>query len=355
MPFSIATWRWIGLLLSAAVALASPHASAATACTLTQTLTPTIGTYSPGAVKAAAAPALQTRAGLSCPTSAITLLSSNKLKAKVHSANSFKLVRQGGTEAVGYVASADAAGTTPFVQDVALDFMQNNLLNALGLLGGSAVDVPLYLKTSTTAALPPVGTYVDTLTVDWEWFQCTAAVNAAGLCLLGTLDSGTGTTTITVKLIVSPVAATITLSSATTWDPVSGTSYPKALPASRRRATISVANPDIVPLDANKLKLVVPTPAGMIVALDGDGTGAGAAIRMTDGSPTSTLAFTYTAPDNILDDVDFSSDGGNNWDYYPISGDTVSEARITHVRLRPRGAMAKQSNFSMSLPYLVRP
>jgi hypothetical protein len=338
-----------GFVAGAAAILLSQGAHA---CTLTADVTATLSPYSPAAVKAGAVPAVPSRAGLMCDTAVLVLLSDNAIKAKFHSENGLTLKQQSGSATVDYAASVDPSGTYAFGQDTTINYMQNNLLNLLGLLGGSSADLPIYVKPKATATLPPVGVYTDRITIDWDWKMCTG-IGALGLCI-GILDQGVGRSTITVTLNVTPQNMTMTVTSATTWDPISGTLNPKAFPGSKRRQSLTVNNPDIVAVDTGTVQLVLPTPTGTMVALDGDGTGIGAAIRLADGAPASGMALSYVGPGDSGDDVDFSSDGGASWAYAPAAGNAASQRAITHVRLRPRGAMAKQSNFTVSLPYQVR-
>ena len=239
----------------------------------------------------------------------------------------------------------------PIAQNAQIDYMQNNLLNLLGLLGGSSAALPLYIRPGSAAGLP-YGDYVDTISVQWDWRICNVAY-VLGACV-GTLDQGTGRTDITVKLTVGPQDVTMTLSSVITWDPVNGTAWPFALPGAKGRTTLAVRNPDLVPLDSGSVALVYKVPTKASIALDGDGTASATIVGFTDGSPTSGTTLTYTAANSTTDDVDFSADDGVTWTYAPVPGNRASEAAITHLRFRPRGAMRESSNFTLSFPYLVR-
>jgi hypothetical protein len=334
----------VGLLLAAI--LFAP-ASAFAACAVSASVTTTLGTYSPSAVNAGAVPALQTRAGLVCPSAVLTLLSNNAIKAKFTSQNAFALLRQGGGGSVAYTASADLAGTVPFAQGQSVDYMQNNLLNLLGLLGGNSADLPFFVKPG--GSRPPVGAYSDTITIDWDWNLC-PGIGALGLCI-GVLDKNTGQSTVVVTLIVSPQDVIVTLSTRTTSDPVDGVSNPKAVPGSKQRVTMVVTNPDIVPLEAGSLNISLPTPAGMVLALDGDGATSGDAIRLADGAPASGVTLRYGGGSDGSDDVDFSADGGTQWSYAPIA---LQDGVITHIRIRPQRAMTAGSTFSVSVPYAMK-
>jgi spore coat protein U-like protein len=324
--------------------------SPAFACTVSPTLATNFGSYSPAAVKAGAVPALPSRAGLTCPTSVLVLLGGNYIRAKFNSQNGMMLLRAGGGT-VSYTASADPGATVKFSQDGTIDYMQNNLLNLLGLLGGSSADLPFYTKPAS-GALIAAGTYTDKITITWNWYIC-QGVGALSLCV-GDPVQGSGQSIIDVTLTVTPKAILVATSSRTTWDPVNGTTAPKAVPLSRRRSILSVQNPDIVPLDSGSLMLSMPIPLSQTIALDGDGTGSSSFVSLTEGSPASGLALTYTAPESTSDDVDFSNDGGLTWSYSPIAGSSTSAAEVNAVRLRPRGAMAAGSTFEISVPVIVK-
>jgi hypothetical protein len=314
-------------------------------------VTSNLGSYSPGAVKAAVVPALQGRGGLSCGSGVLILLSDNSVKAKFHSQNGFKLKQSSGTDLVTYIATAAPDGTSPFTEGATVDYMQNNLLNLLGLLGGSSADLPFFIKLSAST-MPSPGVYADRISIEWTWKIC-PGIGLLGLCV-GTTDAGMGSSTIDVTLIVSPRSVVTTLTGVTTWDPVNQALAPKAIPGARRRVSLTVTNPDIVPLDAGGVAVILPTPAGSVFTLNGDGVSAGAAIKFAEGTPASGMSVRYVSPVDQTDDVDFSSDSGLTWTYTPVSADLASQAAVTHVRIRPQGAMAKQSSFTTSASYLVR-
>lgn len=346
---------FLRLLASLLVAGCAAVALPANACTLVPSVTSTSGPFSPAAVKAAAVPAQSTRAGLTCDPSLVVLLGGTYIRATLRSTNGYKLLRTGGGGSIDYVASADAAGSYRFTTAApTIDYMQNNLLNLLGLLGGSSADLPFFVKPSS-GVLPPVGSYTDRVTIDWSWYLCPGGVSILGGLCLGRESKGVNQrATVDVTLTVAARSVTVAVTSVIVWDPANEANNPKDLPGSRRRVALGIANPDLVALDAGTLALVLPTPPRTLVALDGDGVSTGAAIRMTEGAPASGVAIRYDGPSSTTDDVDFSADSGASWAFVPVAGDSVSQGRVTHVRVRPRGAMAPSSSFSVSVPFLVR-
>jgi hypothetical protein len=332
-------------LLAAAVLMLL--AGTAQACSVSTAGPADYGPYSPQAVKQAAVPVQTSPIGLKCQTPLVLLLSNNYIRGKLHSDNGLRLVN--GANSIAYTASADPAGSFKFTQDGTIDYMQNSLLDLLGLLGQNA-DLPISIKptgvTLPSGAPPPIGVYTDRITMTWNYYVCT--LNLAGVC--GGLKQGTNVTTVlNVKLTVSANSVVLTTSTGTTWDPVNGTTNPKALPGGKRRMIVNVTNPDLVPVDKDTLGLNLWVPVGTSVALDGDGTTSGSFLNFTEGSPASALAVNYATPGSATDDVDFSSDRGMSWNYVPVAGDTVSQSAVTNVRVRPKGTMAAGSRFSLSV------
>lgn len=336
--------RW--LLVCAGVLFATP---AFAACSVTTPLSAAIGSDSSNALKAGVAPYTSTFGGFTCTSSSIlTLLSGNYLKATIAAGAPLTLTSTTTTDTVTYKLAASSDGSNQIVPGTPTYYVNGAVLS---LLSNGTTSVPIYVKPLNTTATAS-GTYTGSVTIKWDWYFC-SALSAANICI-GTVDQGSKSSTITFTLIVAPQPTTMAVTSATTWDGISGTTDPKAIPGSRRRASITIANPDIVGLDTNTLALVMPVAAGTIVALDGDGSGSGSVVQTTDGSPASGLTVSYVSPSSTTDNVDFSSDGGVSWTYVPTAGDTTSEAAVTHIRIRPQGGMAAKSSFSVSIPFLVR-
>ncbi len=341
--------RLIGAIAALLWGMASAPVLAAPACTTSVPATLNAGPFSPAAVNGGKVPIVPGAAGITCDTSFIVLIGGNYLRGTLSSLNNGKLKKGG--QLIGYTAYADSGATVPLTPGVTVDYMQNNLLNVLGLLGGSSAALPLYIKVPS-GPIPSIGTYSDTITITWDWKLC-KGVYALGNCV-GTLDTGTGSSVVTVNLNVAAQDMTIALSSITTWDSVNGTGRPLALPGSKGRTSLVVRNPDLVALDDGSIAVIYKVPAKTSIALDGDGTTSPTVIGFTDGSPASGAALTYAAPGSTSDDVDFSADNGGSWTYAPTAGNRASEAQITQVRFRPRGAMKAASSFTLTFPFLVR-
>ncbi|RMB51913.1 hypothetical protein C8J44_2938 [Sphingomonas sp. PP-CE-3A-406] len=337
-------------LLIATAAFAMPS-SAWAACTVADPASTALGTFSPNALLGGAPPYVPVLGGFDCPATTISLLSGNFLRATVTSADGFKLTSTNplNTVTAKYVIAADGAGANPFTAGTPFVYMNGTLVNLLGLLGGSARNVKVYVRPSSAAAVAP-GTYKGNFKIAWEWRFCDL-LGALGLCV-GTLDASPTTipvANVAVTMIVTAKPFTVSIVTHTTWDPQSTTGNPRAIPGSKQRTTITLTNPDIIAIDANSLNIVLPTPNRGAVALDGDGTASPTFVKTAEGSPASSLAVTYSTPASTTDDVDFSENGGTSWTYDP----TTTPKAVTNVRVRPRGTMAAGSSFSVSLPYVL--
>ena len=336
------------LIATAVFALPS---SAWAACAVADPPSTALGTFSPNALLGGAPPYGSVLAGFDCPGTVISLLSGNFLRATVTSADGFKLTSTNALDTVTaqYVIAADSTGANPFIPGTPFVYMNGTVVNLLGLLGGSARNVKVYVRPSSTAAVKP-GTYKGNFKIAWEWRFCDL-LGALGLCV-GTLDANPTSipsANVAVTMTVSAKPFTVSIVTQTTWDPQSTTANPRAIPGSKQRTTITFTNPDIIALDANSLSVVLPTPNRGAVALDGDGTTTTAFVKTAEGSPASSLTVTYSAPASTTDDVDFSANGGGNWAYDP----TATPKAVTNIRVRPRGTMAAGSSFSVSLPYVL--
>lgn len=331
------------------------------ACSVKTTEAASLGTYSPGAVRQGVVPAAAASSGFGCSAAIASILSTDYMRATVSSTQAFKLISTTNpADTVSYTLAADAAGANPIVAGTPFTYKGPGI-NLLGLIADVG-DVKIYIKPSSAVTVPP-GTYKGDFKIDWAWQFC-SGLGLFGVCALGSVDSNLGppavnsVATISVTLVVEAKPVAMVISTKTVWDPQYTTSNPRATPGSRQRTTITVSNLDIATIDANSLKIVLPTPAKGVVALDGDKTAANAVVTTADGTPTSNLALTYTAPNNGSDDVEFSNNTGfalvtEPWSYQPAAGNAAAQAAITAVRFKPRGTMAAGSSFSVSLPYAV--
>ena len=149
---------------------------------------------------------------------------------------------------------------------------------------------------------------------------------------------------------VQPITATKV--SSVLSDPKNGTTDPFAIPGAIVEYTIGVSNPNPVALDQDSVKVVDrgPTQAALCL-VDLGSTGP---IAFVDGSPSSSLSFTYSSLSSASDDVEFSSDNGLTWTYVPTPDASGCDSAITNFRVLPKGEFAASSSFTLRARYQIK-
>lgn len=165
----------------------------------------------------------------------------------------------------------------------------------------------------------------------------------------GQATTGTASVTYTVY---APAPITVVKASQAYSDPVNGTTNPKMLPGSYVHYTITAANPAAYPIDADTIVITDPTPSNLALFVNSLPSGS-APVLFQDGSPSSALSFTFTSLASTTDDVEFSSDGGSSWTYTPVPDGSGFDPAVTTIRIRPKGTMAANSSFSLTIRYQV--
>jgi hypothetical protein len=135
-------------------------------------------------------------------------------------------------------------------------------------------------------------------------------------------------------------------------DPKNGTTDPFAIPGAIVEYTIGVSNPNPVALDQNSVKVTDrgPTEAALcLVAL-----GSAGPISFVDGTPSSSLSFTFSNLSSTSDDVEFSSDNGLTWTYVPTPDASGCDSAITSFRILPKGKFAASSSFTLRARYQIK-
>jgi len=141
-------------------------------------------------------------------------------------------------------------------------------------------------------------------------------------------------------IVTAGPALRIAKSSTAFSDLVNGTINPKRIPGGTTLYAVRVTNQGSGTVDSNALVITDPIPANTrlyVADLAAPGTGP---VAFVQGTPSSALTWTYTALNNLTDDVDFSNDGGLTWTYVPTPGADGSDAAVNALRLRPKGTMA---------------
>jgi hypothetical protein len=203
-----------------------------------------------------------------------------------------------------------------------------------------------------------------------------ATINAAGSCTysVNTTVSSIGNKTNTLaaggigwnygtvaQTSIAAVSATISVSPPLTivkssiayFDPVNGLTNPKMIPGALFGYSVTVTNPGSYTVDSNSVVISDPTPANLYLYV-GNVPGGTGPVLFTEGSPASTLTYTFTSLASTTDDVDFSNNNGSTWTYVPVANASSVDPTVTNIRIRPKGSMAAGSSFTLYFGYMLR-
>jgi hypothetical protein len=153
--------------------------------------------------------------------------------------------------------------------------------------------------------------------------------------------------------VVNPAPLTMVKSSQANTDPSNGGTNPKMIPGARVAYTVTLANPNGFATSADSIVIVDRTPANLALYVSNISGSSGGPIRFQDGSASSGLAYTFTSLASTTDDVDFSRDGGATWTYVPAPNLVGADPLVNRIRIRPKGAMAANSSFSLLFGYII--
>lgn len=134
-------------------------------------------------------------------------------------------------------------------------------------------------------------------------------------------------------------------------DPLNNGSNPKLIPGGFVYYTVTVENPGGVAVTSGSIVITDPTPASLSLYV-GDLPGTTGPLLFSAGSSGATYSFAGLA--STADDVEFSSNGGTTWTYVPTPNAAGVDPAVTHMRIRPKGAMAAASSFTLNFGYLVK-
>ncbi|MEX2207002.1 MAG: choice-of-anchor X domain-containing protein [Myxococcota bacterium] len=140
-------------------------------------------------------------------------------------------------------------------------------------------------------------------------------------------------------------------------DPINAGVNPRRIPGGVVEYTIVVTNQGAGSSDVDSIRLADPIPANAeLVVTDLSGPGSGP-VAFTQGTPTSTLVYTFTSLASLADALEFSNDGGGTWTYVPTAGGNGTDPAVTHLRVRPTGAFAPRTGVtgpSFSIRFRIR-
>jgi hypothetical protein len=312
-------------------------APAMAGCTALSSAEYDMGVRTTGQAAAGTSQGYDAPAGLRCSGVLLSLLSSNRADAKVHSVNGFLLKSDAG-RSVSYVASPLADGSRPIPQDGTVNYADPALLALLTLGSAKDYDLPISFLRFKGSGLDG-GVYRDTLHVDWDWRVCDGISLLNTVCLF--YSQGRARTTINITMTIVDRRPVVTITTRTVRDPINGVGGPKAIPGATVTSTVVVTNPDVVPLDPDSVSVSIPVPDGMAPDVASDD-----AVKLGEGSQMSLV---YASATSRSDDVDFAC-GAGSIDYAcaPASGFVV-----TAIRTRLKGSLGPGETVTVTVRYTV--
>jgi fimbrial isopeptide formation D2 family protein len=167
----------------------------------------------------------------------------------------------------------------------------------------------------------------------------------------GTATTATVSATFKV-LAITPL--TVSKVSAPKSDPVNGATNPKLIPGGVVAYTVTVTNPNPFAVTADSVIVTDPTATGLQLYVGNISGASGGPVKFTDGATASTLTYSYTSLASTTDDVEFSKDNGVTWTYTPVANAQGADSLVTNIRIKPKGAMAANSSFTLLVGYVIK-
>jgi len=162
--------------------------------------------------------------------------------------------------------------------------------------------------------------------------------NLCGLPMTTCIAAGPG---LSPQLSVAKNVTTIS-------DPFNLTTNPKAIPGSIVQYDTVTTNSGGGTVDADSLIITDPIPTNASLRVVDFDVGTPGPVRFSDGSPSSSLTYTFTSLASTTDDVEFSDDDGLTYTYVPLPDASGLDTNVTHLRILPKGSFqGSGANFTV--------
>lgn len=223
-------------------------------------------------------------------------------------------------------------------------------------LSNGADSANVFWQVGTTASLGASSTFKGTIIAGTSIDLGTSA-NLVGRAVAQTdaVTLDTNTVSLPPPPIITVVKSVVAYS-----DPVNAITNPKAIPGAEMLYTITMTNSGNGAVDNNTTVVTDPIPANTALYVsDINGANSGP-VRFTDGTPASGLTYTFTALNNMADDVDFFGGATPAWGYVPVPASADGcDPLVTNLRINPKGifvgnATPPSPSFSLSFRVCVK-
>ncbi|NOT15614.1 MAG: hypothetical protein HOP21_08605 [Methylotenera sp.] len=127
------------------------------------------------------------------------------------------------------------------------------------------------------------------------------------------------------------------------WDPINLASNPKYIPDALAEYTLIVSNA-MGTADNDSAVITDSIPANTALYVNdiaGAGTGP---VLFIQGATSSTLSYTFSTLNSLVDDVDFSNNNGATWGYVPTPASDGCDIAVTNLRINPKGSFVGNSS-----------
>lgn len=232
----------------------------------------------------------------------------------------------------GSPVTGAAPGSTVYVRSVVSD--------PFGSFDITSATIDILDPTATPVISGAAMTEVADSGVATKTYEYTYTIPAAGPDGIWTAQvtanegfEGTVSHTNSATISVSGPILTILKSVSALSDPFNGAVNPKAIPGAQMLYNIQVINTGNGSTDTDTVIINDPIPTN--TALQVTGT----PVIFIDSSPASGLTYTFTALNDLADDLEFSVDGAD-WTYSPTADANGVDVNVRYVRINPTGALA---------------
>lgn len=220
---------------------------------------------------------------------------------------------------LSYYEDTDGSGTITAGDILLTDTDADGNINTGVLIPGASITILIAYDVPVTALPTEVAAISVTAASDFQ-----PAANA--------FITDTITIAVPPEIVVTKTVVTIS-------DPVNGTTNPKAIPGAEVSYELNIKNIGAGTADSDSISMTDPIPGGSCLrVLDVAGGGSGP-VEFQDGTPSSTLSYSFISLGDAGDDLEFSSDGGGLYTYTPSADAVGCDSSVTHIRINPQGTI----------------
>ena len=173
-------------------------------------------------------------------------------------------------------------------------------------------------------------------------------------------ESATSTQRPQLVVVTQPAPAfSTTATTAVSWDTYNLSVNPKLIPGAIALRSLKVTNSSSGYADSNSVVVVQAVPSQTSLYVNDLGSAGSGPLTFAQGTPSSSLTYTYTSLASTTDDVSFSNDNGATYAYTPVPDANGYDAAVTHIKVAPKGTFAGAGssgspNFTLSYRFKVK-